>query len=116
MKENKIDRFYINKVSDSTEHVHNHENDHRHSHQSTKLVVNRLARAIGHLEKVKQMVESGNDCNDVLIQLSAVIAALNNTGKVILKDHLENCIVDAIELGNHTAIGDLVKAINQFVK
>ena len=70
---------------------------HTHSHEHTKEVSNRLARAIGHLQKVKQMVENGDDCSDVLIQLAAVKSALNNTGKVILKDHLDHCIVHAGE-------------------
>lgn len=76
---------------------------HTHSHEHTKEVSNRLARAIGHLQKVKQMVENGDDCSDVLIQLAAVKSALNNTGKVILKDHLFNCIVHAIEKGDTAA-------------
>lgn len=75
------------------EHTHNH--GHRHSHTQTKAVINRLARAIGHLESVKRMVEDGRDCTDVLIQLAAVRSALNSTAKVILKDHLEHCVSDA---------------------
>ena len=58
--------------------------------------MNRLSRAIGHLESVKRMVEDGKDCSEVLIQLSAVIAALNNTGKVILKDHMDHCVMQAM--------------------
>ena len=75
---------------------HNHNHDHTH----TREVVNRLARAIGHLQKVKQMVEDGEDCSQVLVQLAAVKSALNSTGKVILKDHLEHCIVHAVEDGD----------------
>ena len=74
------------------EHGIPHEHGHTHSHTQTRAVVNRLARAIGHLERVKAMVEEGRDCSEVLVQLSAVRSALNNTGKVILKDHLEHCI------------------------
>ena len=59
---------------------------HGHVHESQKAVVNRLARAIGHLEKVKRMVESGVDCSEVLIQLAAVRSAIDNTGKIILQD------------------------------
>ena len=70
---------------------------HEHSHEHTKDVLNRLARASGHLNKVRSMVENGEDCSEVLIQLAAVKAALNNTGKVILKDHIEHCIVHAVE-------------------
>ena len=60
---------------------------HNHVHTNTKAVLNRLSRTIGHLEAVKRMVEDGRDCSEVLIQLSAVKSAINNTGKVILKDH-----------------------------
>ncbi|MDD2235122.1 MAG: metal-sensing transcriptional repressor [Desulfitobacteriaceae bacterium] len=80
------------------------------------MVLNRLSRASGHLESVKRMVEEGRDCSEVLIQLSAVISALNNTGKVILKDHLEHCIVDAVESGDKAAIDDLTKAIDCLIK
>ncbi len=66
-----------------------------HTHTQTKAVINRLSRAIGHLEHVKRMVETGQDCADVLVQLAAVRSALNNTAKVILKDHIEHCIEDA---------------------
>lgn len=71
---------------------------------------------IGHLERVKAMVEEGRDCSEVLIQLAAVRSALNNTGKVILKDHLEHCIVEAVENHDHATIEELNRAIEQFVK
>ena len=69
---------------------HHHEHTHDHTHAETKAVVNRLSRAIGHLEAVKAMVEEGRDCTQVLIQLAAVKSAINNTGKLILKDHLNH--------------------------
>ncbi len=95
---------------------HGHPHPHTHSHTQTRAVVNRLARAIGHLERVKAMVEEGRDCAEVLIQLSAVRSALNNTGKVILKDHLEHCVVDAMSTQDRAAIDELNRAIEQFVK
>lgn len=99
-------------------HAHNTDgvHEHTHEHQSTKSVINRLAKAIGHLEMVKKMVEDGRDCSEVLIQLAAVRSAINNTGKVILKDHIENCIVDAIEEHDEEAISKLSEAIDQFIK
>lgn len=99
---------------DESEHVHG-EHGHTHSHQHTKQVVNRLARAAGHLDKVKRMVEKGEDCTEVLIQLSAVIAALNRAGKVILEDHIQTCIVDAVRVGDEKAIDDLKNAIDRFL-
>ena len=95
---------------------HKHSHTHTHSHAHTKEVTNRLARAIGHLQKVKQMVENGEDCSDVLIQLAAVKSALNNTGKVILKDHLDHCIVHAVEEGNTEMLEELNEAIDKFIK
>ena len=74
------------------EHDHDHSHGHTHSHTQTKAVINRLARAIGHLESVKSMVENGRDCTEVLIQLAAVRSALSSTAKVILKDHMEHCL------------------------
>lgn len=97
---------------DGTEHVHGH----KHSHENTKAVLNRLSRAIGHLQSIKHMVEDGRDCSEVLIQLSAVKAAINNTGKVILQDHIEHCLVDAIETGDKRTIEELNKAIDRFIK
>lgn len=95
---------------------HTHKHAHTHSHAHTKDVTNRLAKAIGHLQKVKQMVEDGEDCSDVLIQLAAVKSALNNTGKVILKDHIEHCIVHAVEEGDEEMIQELNSAIDKFIK
>ena len=85
-------------------------------HHETSEVVNRLSRAIGHLEAVKRMVADGRDCCEVLIQLSAVKSAINNAGKVILKDHIDHCIVDAVESGNMDELDRLYNAIDKFIK
>ena len=79
-------------------------------------VINRLSRAIGHLESVKRMVERGEDCSEVLIQLSAVRNAINNTGKVIMKNHISHCIVEAIEENDMAAVDALNDAIDCFIK
>ena len=100
----------------SHEHSHSHGHAHGHTHTNTKAVLNRLSRAIGHLESIKRMVEDGRDCSEVLIQLSAEKSAINNTGKVILKDHIEHCMVDAVESGDHKAIEELTDAIDRFMK
>jgi len=89
---------------------------HAHPHENTKAVLNRLSRAIGHLEAVRKMVEDGRDCSEVLVQLAAVRSALDGTGKVILEDHIRHCIVDAVEEHDDQAIADLCGAIEKFVK
>ena len=97
-------------------HAHGIAHSHGHVHQNQKAVINRLARAIGHLEKVKRMVEAGEDCSDVLVQLAAVRAALDNTGKVILQDHMRHCMVDAVAAGDTAAIEDLCQAVDKFIR
>ena len=87
-----------------------------HHHENSKAVINRLSRAIGHLESVKKMVEEGRDCSEVLIQIAAVKSAVNNIGKVILKDHITHCVVDAVETGDTKVIEDLSTAIDKFMK
>ena len=99
------------------EHVHVLEDgtvvkhSHTHTHENTKAVINRLSRAIGHLESIRRMVEEGRDCSEVLIQLSAVKSAIN-----ILQDHIQHCIVDAVKDGDMEALEELNKAIDRFMK
>ena len=107
---------HVHVLEDGTVIEHSHDHAHGYHHTNTKAVLNRLSRAIGHMESIKRMVEEGRDCTEVLIQLSAVKAAINNTGKIILEDHIEHCIVDAVEHGDTKAIQELNKAIDRFVK
>ena len=58
---------------------------------------NRLAKAIGHLNSVYRMVDEKKYCIDVLNQLKAVQAALDKTAEVMLKQHLETCVVEAVQ-------------------
>lgn len=75
-----------------------------------------MARIIGHMESVKRMIKDGRDCSEVLVQLSAVDAAIKSVSRVILKDHMEHCIVDAVKNGDEKSLDDLNKAIDQILK
>ena len=97
-------------------HDHSHGHGHTHSHEHTRSVLNRLSRAIGHLQSVRRMVEEGRDCAEVLIQIAAVRSAIDNTGKLILQDHLKHCIIDAAQEGDQKAIDDLCQAIDKYMK
>lgn len=109
---------------DSTDHSHeshSHQNSslehsHTHHHTNTKQVINRMNRAIGHMQSVKTMIEDERDCSEVLIQIAAVRSAINNIGKMILEDHINHCVVDAVETGDEQCLKDLEDAINKFIK
>jgi CsoR family transcriptional regulator, copper-sensing transcriptional repressor len=92
--------------------VMGHEHRHEHHHQ----VINRLARIEGHVRAIKRMVEQDTACPDVLTQIAAVRAALNSVGRVILEDHIQSCMVDAVEKDDyHRAMKDLKNALDKFI-
>ena len=99
-------------------HIEEKAKGHSHTHnpEDMKAIINRLAKAVGHLESVKRMVEDGRDCSEVLIQLAAVKSAINNTGKEILKEHISHCIIDAVKSGDKAAVEELNHAIDQCMK
>ena len=113
-------------LREETAQIHLHEHPHSHSHthshgpvhseEEKRAVLNRLSKAIGHLDAVRRMVQKDADCSDVLIQLAAVRSAINNTGKVVLKNHLNHCIVEAVEEHDTEAIEKLNQAIDKFMK
>ncbi len=120
------DHEYLHAHGIEHTHEHDHEHDHGHTHchgaghghvhENTRAVLNRLSRAIGHLQSVKRMVEEGRDCSEVLVQIAAVRSAIDNTGKIILQDHLKHCIIDAAQEGDLQAIDDLCQAIDKYMK
>lgn len=106
-----------------TNHSHSHgsihchgENGIPHVHTNKKAVLDRLAKARGHLDSVMTMIENDRDCAEVLVQIAAVRSAVNNAGKVILQDHIAECVIEAVSCGDHAKIEDLNKAIERFIK
>jgi CsoR family transcriptional regulator, copper-sensing transcriptional repressor len=74
----------------------------------------RLAKAIGHLNAVHRMVDDKKYCIDVLNQLKAVQAALDKTAEVILRQHLETCVVDAVQRqDSERVIEELIQVFRQ---
>ncbi len=65
--------------------------------ESKEKLKARLAKAIGHLNAVYRMVDEKKYCIDVLHQLKAVQSALDKTAEVILRQHLETCVVEAVK-------------------
>ena len=86
-----------------------------HKHLN-KNFLNRLARIEGQVRSIREMVSSGRDCSDVLIQVAAIRSALDQAGRVILEDHMEHCIFESMKAGKgQEAIEDLKVALKRFV-
>ncbi len=97
-------------------HAHFHSHTHTHDPKAMRAIVNRLSRSIGHMESVKRMIENGQDCADVLVQLAAVRSEINNAGKALLKEHLDHCIVEAVAENDQESIEKMNAAIDKFMK
>ena len=96
-----------------THHVHTH---HVHSEESLRRVVNRLSRIEGHIRGIKAMVQRSEPCPDVLVQVAAVRGALDRVARIILDEHLTECIARAAQAGNiETEIAELKTALDRFL-
>jgi len=88
----------------------------QHYHKQTKNITNRLSRIEGHVRAVKQMVDSGKPCADVLVQISAIRSAIDRVGRILLEDHIENCLVNSVKEGNvEEQLAELKKALDRFI-
>ena len=80
-------------------------------------VTRRLARIAGQVNGIRDMVENGRTCEDILVQLSSASSALTQAARMVMTEHLEHCVLDGIESGDkETTIASLKKAVEQFAK
>lgn len=98
------------KMDEAAKHTHHH------TKEEQKAILNRLSKAMGHLQSIKRMIENGRDCSEVLIQLAAVKSAVNNTGKIILKNHLTTCIAQAIMHDDMEQVDEFNRSIDLFMR
>ncbi len=66
----------------------------------TKDVSVRLAKIAGHAQAVKRMVDEEKSCEEILLQIGAVKAALEKVGRLVLEGHLEGCVLEGVRDGN----------------
>ena len=82
-----------------------------------KALLNRMSRAIGHMESVKRMMENGKDDSEILIQLAAIRSAISGISRIILQEHIEETIGEALEHPQDTEnLEDLNRVISYFIK
>ena len=74
----------------------------------------RLNRAIGQLNGIKRMVDENRYCGDVLTQLAAVEAAVHRVSEMILRNHLETCVVERVRQGDVEVLDEVMDLIRKF--
>ena len=82
-------------------------------HKQRKNVRDRLVRAEGHLHGIIKMIDEEKECSNILIQIAAVRAALQKAGAIILEDHIEHCLIEAVKSGDIAPQLDELKAALQ---
>jgi len=89
---------------------------HVHSEESLRRVINRLSRIEGHIRGIKTMIQESRACPDVLVQIAAVRGALDRVARMVLDEHLTECIARAAHDGNiDSEIEELKAALDRFL-
>ena len=86
------------------------------SEKEYKDLIHRLNRIEGQVRGIKKMVESDTYCTDILVQVSAVNAALNSFNKVLLANHIRTCVAEDIRAGKDETIDELVKTLQKLMR
>ena len=86
------------------------------SDEEFKNLKNRLNRIEGQVRGVKGMLETDAYCVDILVQVSAIQAALNAFNKELLGSHIKTCVANGMREGNDEVIDELVKTVQKLMK
>ncbi len=86
------------------------------SEEEYKALVNRLNRIEGQIRGIRGMVEKNAYCTDIIIQVSAVNAALNAFNKELLANHIKTCVADDIKAGKTETVDDLLSTLQKLMK
>lgn len=93
-----------------------HTHSHVHSEASLRQLINRLSRIEGHIRGVKTMVSESRPCPEVLVQIAAIRGALDRVARLILDEHLSECVARAAREGNiDSEIEELKAALDRFL-
>jgi len=86
------------------------------SQESMRELTDRLQRIEGQIRGIRKMIEERRNCNEILIQISAVKSAINSAALFLLEEHFNSCVKSGVGQGDVKALEDFMKAIRQMVK
>ena len=86
------------------------------SRDERNALLRRLRLAEGQIRGIQKMVEEDAYCPDILIQVSAVTAALNSFNRELLACHVRSCVAEDIRDGKDEAIDEFVKVLQKLMK
>ena len=86
------------------------------SEEELRRLNNRLSRIEGQVRGLREMLSRSAYCPDILVQVSAVNAALNSFSKELLGEHIRTCVADGIRRGDDEVIDELVTVLQKLMK
>ena len=86
------------------------------SEKELKSLINRLNRIEGQVRGVKRMLEEDKYCTDILVQVSAINAALNSFNRELLANHMHTCVAEDIRAGKDEVIDELLITLQKMMK
>ena len=81
--------------------------------QDHKQIKKYLSIAKGQLDGIIKMIDEGRYCIDISDQLMATRALLKKTNNLIIKNHIDNCVKDAIKHGNDDKLDEVIKVLEK---
>ena len=99
------------------EHTSSGEVRYKNTPRSDELkrdVSRRINRAIGQLNGIRQMVDDDRYCGDVLTQLAAVESAVSAVSRIIMREHLETCVVERVQAGDTEVVDEVMDLLKKF--
>ena len=97
--------------------THTKAHPHIHDPDAQRKLMNRLSRIEGHVRGIRSMIQQQQPCPDVLLQIAAVRGALDRVARLVLDDHITECIAHAAESGDiKVELDELRRALDRFIR
>ena len=86
-------------------------------HHDVEKLCQRIKRIEGQLGGIRKMLENNKPCDEIIIQLNSSKAALQKVSQIVLEDHLDHCVLDALRNGDgEVQVESLKRALSQYTK
>lgn len=88
----------------------------KRTEEEYRSLIHRLNRIEGQVRGIRKMVESDSYCTDILVQVSAISAALNAFNRELLSGHIRSCVAQDIREGKDETVEELVATLQKLMK
>ncbi len=85
--------------------------------ENRQIIINRLKKIEGQVKGIQRMVDSGKCCDDIMVQISAIRAAINKVGGIILENYIKDCLIAPLkDIESDDKVNDIISTIVKYTK